>query len=168
MLDRVVRVAMVVSPLCLVAAGAGLTSSLRAAGPQRLPADPQLPPASLGAPPALIVDAIVVDRKGAPVEDMRARDFEVIVDGRRRNGVAMARAYREPGAAGVAALRPATVPGEVQPIVEPSPEGGGPDERDVAGLRADREPEQPAHPEVADLRSGPAADDAVRHGGQGY
>ena len=120
MLDRVVRVAMVVWPLCLVAAGAGLTSSPRAAGPQRLPGDSQLPPASLGAPPALVVDAIVVDRKGAPVEDMRARDFDVTVDGRRRNGVAMARSYRGPGAAGVAALRPATMPGEVQPIVEPS------------------------------------------------
>ena len=82
--------------------------------------EPDTPPLTLDAPPKLVVEAIVVDKKGAPVEGLRARDFAVSIDGRRRAGMAIARLYRGPGANLLAASRTATTPGEVLPIPEPS------------------------------------------------
>ena len=79
----------------------------------------QTPQAGPVAPP-LVVDAIVVDKKGAPVDDMRASDFTVSVDGKPRTGVAIARLYRGPGAAGLVMARQATPPGEMRPLAEPS------------------------------------------------
>jgi VWFA-related protein len=78
------------------------------------------PPVTLDAPPSLVVEAIVTDKKGGPVEDLRVRDFEVAVDGRRRVGKALARLYRGPGAELLAASHEATTPGEVSAVAEPS------------------------------------------------
>ncbi len=97
---------------------AALVAAAAAAGASA--ASPTLPPVTLGASPSLVVEVVVADKKGAPVEDLRARDFEVSVDGQRRGGVALARLYRGPGAALLASSRTTTKPGEVAPISEPS------------------------------------------------
>jgi hypothetical protein len=103
----------------LVAACAGCASGAGPPGARPALADVPARPIALGAPPALVVDAIVVDRKGAIVDDMRPREFEVVVDGKRRTGIAVARGLRGPGAEAIADLRPAGA-GELKPIVEPN------------------------------------------------
>ncbi len=77
---------------------------------------PQEPPVI----PPLVLDAIVLDRQGAPIADLQARDFDVLVDGKPRVGVAIMRLYRGPGSAGLVAARQATMPGERPPLAEPS------------------------------------------------
>ncbi len=52
--------------------------------------------------------------------DMRTSDFQVTVDGRARRGVAVARLFRGPGAAGLAAVQQQTEAGGLPPRVEPS------------------------------------------------
>jgi hypothetical protein len=51
---------------------------------------------------------------------MRASDFQVLLDGKPRVGVAIARMFRGPGAMGLLAARLATSPGEMPPLAEPS------------------------------------------------
>jgi hypothetical protein len=96
-------------------AGCASPGVKRAAAP---PAEPFGPPVVLERPPVLVVEAIVVDKKGAPVTTLHVRDFEVSVDGRRRPGAAIARLYRGPGAAAMAASITSTPPGETQPLAE--------------------------------------------------
>ena len=84
------------------------------------PDEPSGPPVALERPPVLVVEAIVTDRKGTPVTTLRVSDFQVSVDGRRRPGAAVARLYRGPGAAALAASITSTAPGETQPVAEPS------------------------------------------------
>jgi len=101
-----------------VLAGCASSGAGRAAAPA--PAEPSGPPLVLDRPPALVVEAIVTDKKGAPVDTLHVRDFEVSVDGRRRSGVAMARLYRGPGASVLAASAAGAAPGEAQPVAEPT------------------------------------------------
>jgi hypothetical protein len=103
---------------CLLAACA----TTGGGGGRGAPAPPATAPApvTLDRPPSLVVEAIVTDRKGAPAEDLRVSDFEVMIDGRRRAGLALGRLYRGPGAEFSAASRGPGGPGEVLPLSEPS------------------------------------------------
>lgn len=74
---------------------------------------------SLETPPELAIEVVVTGRSGRPVGLMRASDFRVTVDGRRRLGLSISRLYRGPGAEYSAAQHPAGLPGEVQPLYEP-------------------------------------------------
>jgi hypothetical protein len=77
------------------------------------------PQASQASPP-LFVDAVVVDRKGNIVDDMKAADFQVTLDGRPRRVVSISRFYRGPGAGELAAMQPAAGTGELRPRVQPN------------------------------------------------
>lgn len=70
--------------------------------------------------PAQVVEAVVADRRGVPITDLRAADFEVTVDGKRRHGVALVRLYRGPGAAALVAQQAPPRAGELRPMAEPS------------------------------------------------
>ncbi len=107
-------------PAILSMALAGCASSGANRAPAATPDEPTGPPVALERPPVLVVEAIVTDKKGAPVTTLRVSDFQVSVDGGRRPGVALARLYRGPGAAALAASVMSTAPGETQPIAEPS------------------------------------------------
>ena len=96
---------------------AGCASGGGSRPPVTAPAEPG-PPVVLERPPVLVVETIVTDRKGAPVTTLRVTDFQVTVDGRRRPGAALARLYRGPGAAALAASVTATSAGETQPVAE--------------------------------------------------
>jgi VWFA-related protein len=118
---HLLRAAAPIAVLSVLAAAAACAS----AGGERPPSgptavEPPSPPVTLDAPPSLVVEAIVTDKKGVPVEDLRVRDFQVSVDGRRRFGLALARLYRGPGAELLAQSRPATTSGEVAPLAEAS------------------------------------------------
>jgi hypothetical protein len=106
--------------LALLVALAGCASSGANRAPAAAPGEPSGPPIALERPPVLVVEAIVTDRKGAPVTTLRVSDFQVSVDGRRRPGAALARLYRGPGAAALAASVTSIAPGETQPVAEPS------------------------------------------------
>ncbi len=109
---QVVRAVRAVPLLCLLAACA--TTGGRA------PADPGAPPApvTLDRPPSLVVETIVTDRKGAPAQDLRVTDFDVVVDGKKRTGLALGRLFRGPGAEFLASSRGPGGPGEVLPLAE--------------------------------------------------
>ena len=109
----------VACPACLllVLAGCATTGANHAEAPQ--PSEPAGQPVVLERPPVLVVEAIVVDKKGAPVDTLHVRDFWIEVDGRRRNGVALARLYQGPGASPLASSITATTPGEALPVAEP-------------------------------------------------
>lgn len=107
-------------PVILLVALAGCASSGANRAPAAAPDEPSGPPIALERPPVLVVEAIVTDRKGAPVTTLRVSDFQVSVDGRRRPGAALARLYRGPGAAALAAAVTSTAPGETQPVAESS------------------------------------------------
>jgi len=70
--------------------------------------------------PPLFVDAVVVDRRGNIVDDMKTADFEVTLDGTPRRVVAIVPLFRGPGANDVAAMRRQAMPGFEPPRVEPS------------------------------------------------
>ena len=107
-------------PVIFLVALAGCASSGANRAPAAAPDEPSGPPVVLERPPVLVVEAIVTDKKGAPVTTLRVSDFQVSVDGRRRPGAAVARLYRGPGAAALAASVTSTAPGETQPVAEPS------------------------------------------------
>jgi hypothetical protein len=109
---RFICAAAILAGCCVLAAGAGRPGPLDASQGQLLQPSSPIPP--------LVLDAVVVDRKGAPVSDMRASDFQVLLDGKPRVGVAIARMFRGPGAMGLVAARLATSPGEMPPLAEPS------------------------------------------------
>ncbi len=98
----------------------GCASSGASRAPVAAPDEPSAPPVALERPPVLVVEAIVTDRKGAPVTTLRVSDFQVSVDGRRRPGAAVARLYRGPGAAALASSVASMAPGETQPVAESS------------------------------------------------
>lgn len=106
----------------LLGLAACATSTGRGPGPGTTPSptEPTPVPVSLETPPDLVIEAVVTGRDGRPYENLRASDFEVTVDGRRRLGVAVARLYRGPGADFMARQHPATLPGEVTPLSEPT------------------------------------------------
>ena len=108
----------IVPVLVLAAVVGGAAATGRASAHQAAGQPP--PPAALAGPPALVIEAIVTDKKGASVEDLRAGDFEVSVDGERRQAVTIARLYRGPGADVLAASRTEVTPGEVRPLAESS------------------------------------------------
>jgi len=120
MLHRWRSLARAAWPVILLVALAGCASSGANRAPAAAPDEPSGPPIALERPPVLVVEAIVTDRKGAPVTTLRVSDFQVSVDGRRRPGAALARLYRGPGAAALAASVTSTAPGETQPVAEPS------------------------------------------------
>lgn len=92
----------------------GLVAAVTVTGASR-----QAPP--LGSQPAYVIDAVVVDGRGALVEDMQPSDFEVTVDGRRWIGVSLQRLYRGPGSTELALSRQARqAPGEMPATAEPS------------------------------------------------
>ena len=106
---------------CATAIVAGSCAVSAAAGRQ----PPQVPPPSgLARPsssiPPLVVEAVVVDKEGAVVTDMRAADFQVTVDGQTRRGVAAAHLFRGPGAVGLATAQQQTDPGGSPPRAEPN------------------------------------------------
>ena len=68
----------------------------------------------------LFVDAVVVDKKGRIVDDMKAVDFTVILDGQPRRVASALRLYRGPGAVEAAAMRRKAMPADEPPRVEPS------------------------------------------------
>jgi hypothetical protein len=107
-------------PVILLVALSGCASSGANRAPAAAPDEPSGPPIALERPPVLVVEAIVTERKGAPVTTLRVSDFQVSVDGRRRPGAVLARLYRGPGAAALAASVTSVVPGETQPVAEPS------------------------------------------------
>ena len=107
-------------PVVFLVALAGCASSGANRAPAAAPDEPSGPPVALERPPVLVVEAIVTDKKGTPVTTLRVSDFQVSVDGRRRPGAAVARLYRGPGAAALAASVTSTAPGETQPVAEPS------------------------------------------------
>ena len=109
---QVVRAVRAVPLLCLLAACATTGG--------RVPADPGAPPApvTLDRPPSLVVETIVTDRKGAPAQDLRVTDFDVVVDGKKRTGLALGRLFRGPGAEFLASSRGPGGPGEVLPLAE--------------------------------------------------
>ena len=107
-------------PVILVAVLAGCASSSANRAPLPAPDEPPALPVLLERPPVLVVETIVLDRKGAPVTTLRVSDFQVSVDGRRRPGAAIARLYRGPGAAALASSVTTTAPGETQPVAESS------------------------------------------------
>ncbi len=107
-------------PVIILVALAGCASSRANRAPAAAPDEPSGPPIALERPPVLVVEAIVTDKKGAPVTTLRVSDFQVSVDGRRRPGAAVARLYRGPGAAALASSITSTAPGETQPLAEPS------------------------------------------------
>ena len=115
LLTRVAWPALVLLPLL-----AGCASSGGTRAPLAAPDEPPAPPVLLERPPVLIVEAIVLDKKGAPVTTLRVSDFQVSVDGRRRPGAAVARLYRGPGAAALASSVTSSAPGDTQPIAESS------------------------------------------------
>lgn len=117
---RALRSARPIAVVLAVLASACASPAGRNAVPA--PAEPAAvgPPVTLDAPPRLVVEAIVTDRKGVPVEGLGPRDFDVTVDGRRRLGVALARLYRGPGSDVLASTLTATRPGEVLPVAEQS------------------------------------------------
>jgi hypothetical protein len=106
-------------PVILLVALAGCASSGANRAPAAAPDEPSGPPITLDRPPVLVVEAIVTDKKGAPVTTLRVSDFQVSVDGRRRPGAALARLYRGPGAAALASSVTSTAPGDTQPVAEP-------------------------------------------------
>jgi VWFA-related protein len=112
---RAARTALFSCVLCLLAACATTGGGGGPAVPETTPA-----PVTLDHPPSLVVEAIVTDKKGAPAQDLRVTDFEVVVDGRRRPGLALGRMFRGPGADFAAASRGPGGPGEVLPLSEPS------------------------------------------------
>jgi hypothetical protein len=118
---HVLRVA---APIGALAALAAATACASTGGTRPSPdpgaVEPLSSPVTLDAPPSIVVEALVTDRKGIPVEDLRVRDFSVAIDGRRRFGLALARLYRGPGADLLAAARPSAAPGEVAPLAESS------------------------------------------------
>jgi hypothetical protein len=119
MLHRWRHLLQAASPVIFLVAISGCASS----GANRPPAaapDETGPPVLLERPPVLVVEAMVTDRKGAPVTTLRITDFQVSVDGRRRPGAALARLYRGPGAAALAWSVTSTAPGETQPVAESS------------------------------------------------
>jgi hypothetical protein len=120
MLHRWRLLARAAGPAAVLILVAGCASSGANRAPVAAPDEPSGPPVALERPPVLIVEAIVTDRKGAPVTTLRVSDFQVSVDGRRRPGAALARLYRGPGAAAMAASITSVAPGETQPIAEPS------------------------------------------------
>jgi VWFA-related protein len=107
-------------PVIFLVALAGCASSGVNRAPAAAPDEPFGPPIALERPPVLVVEAIVTDKKGAPVTTLRVSDFQVSVDGRRRPGAAVARLYRGPGAAALASSITSATPGETQPVAEPS------------------------------------------------
>jgi hypothetical protein len=113
----VLRAARTAPLLCLLAACA-TTGGSRPAGPVVPGTVPA--PVTLERPPSLVVEAIVTDRKGAPAQNLRVTDFDVVVDGRHRTGLALGRLFRGPGAEFLAASRGPGGPGEVLPLSEPS------------------------------------------------
>lgn len=108
----VVCAASLVVGVCVVAAVAGQT-------PQQSP-PPSAPAQPASDRPSLVIEAVVVDRLGQVVTDMRASDFQVTVDGWARGEVATASLFRGPGAAGLAAAQWKAMPGGLPPRVEPS------------------------------------------------
>lgn len=94
--------------LALTAALATLTAVSSAQEPQR--------PVIRSGVELVIVDVQVVDREGHPIESLRAEDFEVSIDGRRREVVSAelvrhgTSEARVPGPAGVPATEPAPAP----------------------------------------------------------
>jgi hypothetical protein len=107
--------------LCLLVAVAGCATARE--GPPALPSTSSaapVAPVTLDAPPVLVVEAVITDKKGAPAQDVRAMDFEIAVDGRRRPGLAIGRLYRGPGAEFAARNRSVGAPGEVLPMSEPN------------------------------------------------
>ena len=84
MLHRWRLLARAVWPLILLVALAGCASSGANRAPAAAPDEPSAPPILLERPPVLVVEAIVTDKKGAPVTTLRVSDFQVSVDGRRR------------------------------------------------------------------------------------
>jgi hypothetical protein len=109
---QVARAARTVPLLCLLAACA--TTGGRA------PVDPGAPPApvTLDRPPSLVVETVVTDRRGAPAQDLRVTDFDVVVDGKKRTGLALGRLFRGPGAGFLASSPGPGGPGEVLPLAE--------------------------------------------------
>jgi hypothetical protein len=107
-------------PVAFLPLLAACASSGAGRPPAAAPDEPPAPPVLLERPPVLVVEAIVLDRKGAPVTTLRVSDFQLSVDGRRRPGAAVARLYRGPGAAALAASVTPTAPGETQPVAEPA------------------------------------------------
>jgi VWFA-related protein len=120
MLHRWRLVARAAWPVILLVALAGCASSGANRAPAAAPDEPPAPPILLERPPVLVVEAIVTDKKGAPVTTLRVSDFQVSVDGRRRPGAVFARLYRGPGAAALASSITSTAPGETLPLAEPS------------------------------------------------
>jgi VWFA-related protein len=82
--------------------------------PQGVPAAPLQP-----VRPSFIIDAIAIDRQGNLADDLRAADFDVMVDGQRRP-LMLGRLYRGPGATLQAAGRQGLAPGEADALAEPS------------------------------------------------
>jgi hypothetical protein len=102
----------------LVLAGCATSVTNQVAGPPFVGLS--RPPVVAEQPPVLAVAAIVVDKKGAVVTNLRARDFEVSVDGRRQPVATIARLYRGPGAASLASSAAPALRGEMRPLAEPS------------------------------------------------
>lgn len=97
---------------CCVLAGAASTPAISASHqPQFSSHGPTTTP--------LVIEAVVVDRKGAPVDDMQLADFTVVVDGQPRRPAAVARVYRGPGATSLAMARRATAPTGTSVRAEP-------------------------------------------------
>ncbi len=115
---RHLALAAVAAPLVLFAAACATTGGGRAAAPAEPGAAPV--PVTLDRPPSLTIEVIVTDKKGLPAQDLRVTDFDVVVDGRRRPGLALGRLFRGPGAEFAAASRGPGGPGEVLPLSEPS------------------------------------------------
>lgn len=108
----VVCVATLIAGWCVVAAVAS-----QAPSQAPLPSAQAQPASSR---PPLVIEAVVVDRNGQVVTDMRASDFQVTVDGWARGEVATALLFRGPGAAGLATAQWKANPGGLPPRVEPS------------------------------------------------
>src|SRR5512133_3438552 len=114
---RQLALAVVATPLVVLTAACATTGANRASGPEPGAAPV---PVTLDRPPVLTIEAVVTDKKGLPAQDLRVTDFEVVVDGRRRPGMALGRLFRGPGAEFAAASRGPGGPGEVLPLSEPS------------------------------------------------
>ena len=115
---RVVRVPTAACLIVFLAFCGALAAGRLAPG---LLAAPQLQPAQSSTPvPPLVLDAIAIDKKGTAVADLKPSEFEILIDGKPRPDMAIARLFRGPGASGLAAAHSATMPGEILPLAEPS------------------------------------------------
>ena len=99
---------------------AGCASSPPREGPRESPADILARIAQLPVASAIVVDAIAVDRKGAPVVDMTSADFDVVREDSRALSMAVGRLYRGPGSADMADQQDPASLDELAPRAEPS------------------------------------------------